>query len=114
MDRRIFYLCLFVLLISLGCLGGGGGGGGGGLTGTGSTLGRIAGTVTTTGILASLGPASSTDVRASMGYAQAIVYLEENPNYSAVAGANGTFLIENIPFGSYHVVGRVVSLTGTT
>ncbi len=114
MDRRLFYLCLSVLLISLGCLGGGGGGGGGGLTGSGSTLGRIAGTVTTTGILASLGTASSPDLRAAMGYAQAIVYLEEAPNYSAVAGSNGTFLIENIPFGSYHVVARILSLTGTT
>jgi hypothetical protein len=95
--------------ILLGCLGGGGGGGGGG-SGSSVTLSLITGTLDVSALSAATTDlTTSTRVSAAWDFSSTLVFLEENPLYSARPDTQGRFVIEQVPPGTYHLIARLSS-----
>jgi hypothetical protein len=111
MALRLLYAALIGLIIFIGC--GGGGGGGTGLSPLGPALvnGRISGTLEIDQTIASV-RGSDNSLRSGQRFLDSMVMIEELPNYSTRADANGQFVFDNLPLGSYRVIARITSLSG--
>ncbi|MBU1107126.1 MAG: carboxypeptidase-like regulatory domain-containing protein [Candidatus Riflebacteria bacterium] len=89
-------LTIAVALTATGC--GGGGGGGSTYTAPIAETGSIAGTIVNNTI--AIGSVRADGLAAG----QVIVYVEQNPSLTTLAGASGTFLLENVPAGAVNLI----------